>query len=82
MVHLFIGKMANSTLMQTKIDFPTTILKAVVYIREKGIVNSEVHDNRVLAGPFELHRRYNSLMISIRDSKHHEHVLYFLVIKK
>ncbi len=68
--------------VNAEILFPKKILKAVVYIREKGIVNSKLDKNKVLAGPFELKNKYNSLMISVRDSQHHEHVLYFLIIKE
>ncbi len=67
--------------VKADISFPKTITKAVVYIREKKIVKSTLNGSLIQAGPFELKNRYNSLMISVRDLKHHEHVLYFLIVK-
>ena len=54
----------------------------IVYIREKGIVESYVKDGYLYAGPFELKNEVNSLMISVRGKEDRkEYVRYYLIIK-
>jgi len=53
----------------------------VVYIREKGIVESTFKDGYLQAGPFEINNDINSLMISARGKDRKEYVRYYLIIK-
>ncbi|MBO8161438.1 MAG: polysaccharide deacetylase family protein [Thermosipho sp. (in: Bacteria)] len=67
--------------VKAKIVYPEKYSDPVVYIREKGIVESYVKDGLLYAGPFEINNEYNSLMISVRGEDRKEYVRYFLIIK-
>ncbi|ONN27546.1 polysaccharide deacetylase [Thermosipho affectus] len=54
----------------------------VVYIREKGIVESSFKNDILEAGPFEIQNRVNSLMISVRGKDKKEYVRYYLILKE
>lgn len=67
--------------IEAKIKNPRKFINPVVYIREKGIVESYEKDRIIYAGPFDINNEFNSLMISVRGEDRKEYVRYFLIIK-